>query len=350
MSNDHDTHTLAITDILQARRLTESGVVLDAQIRSTSAGDGLNSALLASMMPHTSRHTLVARVDQQRVVGQFYVTQNTSIARIVYLAPNPTPQKHGDDSAWLLMLDAMTAEAGKRGAHILTGEVDENSPLFVTMRQSRFAVYARQTLFGCEQGSDVFAQNPQPELTVQRATEDHTGGIYALYRRTTPRLLQQVEPPPSMNGFVYLENGRVLAFINVAEGRDGVFFKPYVDPAVLPEAGEIVLAVAAQIHRAGRRSFTLRVARHQGWLMTPFEEIGFKRAAEQAVMVRHIAAGVHSPGFTSLQQKYAAQSVKRQTGELPELCIDIAPQRQRITRWRQINYSQIGTEHHKFTT
>ncbi len=349
MSNDHDTHTLSITDILQARRLTESGIVLDAQVRSTSAGDGLNGALLASMMPHTSRHTLVARVGNQRVVGQFYITQNTSIARMVYLAPHPTPPKRFDDSAWLLMLDSMAAEAGRRGAHILTGEVDENSPLFVTLRQSRFAIYARQTLWACEQGSHIFERNPAPQVQVQRATEDHTGGIYALYRRTTPRLLQQVEPPPSMNGFVYLEGGRVLAFVNVAEGRDGVFFKPYVDPAGLPEVGEIVLAAAAQVNRANRRSLTIRVARHQGWLMTPFEDIGFERVAEQAVMVRHIAAGIHSPGFASLKQKYATQSVKRQTGELPEVCIDVTPNQGRITRWRQVSYHAAPNNHDKFT-
>ncbi|MEL6149400.1 MAG: hypothetical protein AAFR56_07230 [Chloroflexota bacterium] len=314
--------TLSFVDILRARRLTEAGTVLDTQIRCTSTDNGLNSALLSSMMPLTGHHTLMARAGKQRVVGQFYIPQDASIAKLVYLAPGRTADV--PDDAWLLVLDGIVAEAGKRGAHVLVGEVDENSLLFETMRQSNFAVYARQRLWAA---LPISIAPPGNRAQVERATEDDTGAIYALYRRTVPRLLQQVSVPPSMNGFVYRESGRMMGFINVVEGRDGVLFTPYIDPNVLSVVDDIFASAASQL--AGQRLVTVRVTRHQGWLGSSLEAIGFGCAAEQAVMVRHIAAGVHSPGFANLEEKYAAQAAKRQTGELPEMCADLggAPQK-----------------------
>ncbi|MEM6528217.1 MAG: hypothetical protein AAF653_07970 [Chloroflexota bacterium] len=316
MSTHHDMRTLSLVDILRARRLTEAGTVLDAQILCTSADAGSNSALLSSMMPLTGRHTLMARAGEQRAVGQFYTAQDTPIARLLYLAPGRTEEV--PDDAWLLLLDGIVAEAGKRGAHVLVGEVGEGSLLFETMRHASFAVYARQRLWVA---SPQRIAPPRSTPVVERATEDDTGAIYALYRRTVPRLLQQVSVAPSMNGFVYRENGRVMGFINVTEGRDGVLFTPYIDPDVMPVVGDIFSCAASQL--PGNRPLTVRVTRHHGWLGSSLEAIGFEIATEQAVMVRHIAAGVHSPGFANLEVKYATQAAKRQTGELPEMCINI---------------------------
>lgn len=313
MSAKVDARTLSFVDILHAKRLTETGTILDAQVRCTTAGAGLNSALLASMMPHTSRHTLMARSDSQRVVGQFYMAQDNKTARLVYVAPQLEPD--GDDSAWLLVLDAIVKEAGKRGAHVLTGEVEESSPLFVTMRQSGFAVYARQTLWVRHPDA---APEDNPQVRVRRATEDDMSALYRLYRRTVPRLLQQVSSPPSLNGFVYQQGSQVMGFVHVAEGRDGVLFTPYLDPDVLPVAGQVIQAAAQAVLREQEQMVTVRVRRHQGWLGSPLESAGFECVAEQAVMVRHIAAGVHSPGFNTLNEQ--AQRAKRQTNETPEVC------------------------------
>lgn len=308
MSTKADTRTMSLVDVLRARRLTETGTILDAQVRCTSAGAGLNSALLASIMPHTSRHTLVAQADEQLVMGQYDMTQGNKNAHLVYIAPQLKPAD--EDDAWLLLLDAMVKEAGKRGAHVLIGEVDEDSPLFVTMRQSGFAVYARQALWARQPHA---APEDNPQVRVRRATEDDSHAIYGLYRRTVPRLLQQIGAPPSLNGFVYQQDKHTLAFVHMTEGRDGILFTPYIDPDTLPIAGEIIQAAAQASLRSGERVVTVRIQRHQGWLGSMLEPAGFRRVAEQAVMVRHIAAGVHAMGFASLNEK-------RQTNEVPEAC------------------------------
>lgn len=314
MSADYGTRALSLVDILRARRLAENGTILNTQIRCTTAANGLDTALLKSMMPHTSRHTLMARYEGQRVVGQFYIAQNNPVARIVYLAPDMTPGT--DDSAWLLLLDAMVTEAGKRGAHVLTGEVDEQSELFLTMRQSGFAVYARQSLWARRAG----APHPPPiDADIRQATENDGSRVYALYRRTVPRLMQQVETPPDVNGYVYCVKDQVMGFVHVATGRSGVLLTPYIDPDAPPQAGQILAAVAAKFPPDGKQRLIVRVPRHQNWLSDTLADNQFERLLQQAVMVRHIAAGIHSPDFSRLEEKLAGSAAKRQTGELPEI-------------------------------
>ena len=60
----------------------------------------------------------------------------------------------------------MVFEAGRRGAHMLSAEVDENAPLFKTMRQASYAIYARQEIWRRDPEESVAAaavELPPPE-------------------------------------------------------------------------------------------------------------------------------------------------------------------------------------------
>jgi len=314
MSANHDTRVLSFVDILHAKRLAENGTVLNTAIRCTAAAGGVDTGLIKSMLPHTSRYTLMARYDGQHVVGQFYITHDTPVARLVYLAPQMRPNT--DDSAWLVLLDAIVKEAGKRGAHVLTGEVDEDSELFTTMRQSGFAVYARQTLW-LYQG-DASADLP-PRVDIREARTNDTNRIYGLYRRTVPRLMQQVETLPEISGFVYCVNDNVMGFVHTATGRDGVLLTPYIDVDAPVGATQVLTETARHVSNIQAQPIMVRVTRHQNWLSGSLADDGFECVAHQAVMVRHIAAGIHTPEFERLEKKLAANPAKRQTGELPEV-------------------------------
>lgn len=314
MSANHDTHTLSLVDIPLVRRLSGSTMMLDTRIGCTAASAVQNSTLLASILPYTSRYTLVARANNQPAVGQFFITPDGQHARIVYMAPH-LPANIPDD-AWLLALDGMVREAGRHGAHTLTAEVDEGLPLFETMRHSGFAVYARQQLWYRPPGPPHMGL---PEIAIEATSEQDMPGIISLYSRVTPRLLQQVGIPPDHNGFLYREADRVMAYINVAEGRDGLYLMPYIDPAVLPIAEQIIAAAVLELPRIDRLPVTVRVRRHQGWLGAKLEDMGFEQHSKQAVMVRHIAAGVHTPGFTSVEEKVATSPTRPE--HAPEICI-----------------------------
>jgi hypothetical protein len=316
MSDQNDAHTLTLTDIPHLLRLADDGIVLDTRLRCTTHS-AANGRWFSSMLPHNSRHTLVARRNAQRVVGQFYITPDRSSARIVYLAPHLQPE--ADDSAWLLILDGMVREAGKRGAHTLVGELDEDSTLFITMRQAGFAVYARQQLWAFP---PTIATHLAGAFDLQPTSEADSVHVMLAYQRSVPSLMQNVLPAPQPDGFLYRERGHVVGFVNVTEGRDGVYVVPYMDHRMTADPAEVLLATLALVPRVDSRPTTLRVQRHQGWMGATLSAAGFIEVAQQAVMVRHIAAGIHTPGFKSLERKLATGKLSRHTEQARELYLD----------------------------
>ncbi len=193
-----DIHAAKLVDIPLIRRLAEKGTVLDSELRCTRELAGPQSVLLSSILPPRSFYTLVGRAGRQHIVGQFRVRADERVAQIVYIAPEL--ETHKRDTAWLHLIDAMAAEAGKRGVHMLTAEVDEGSPLFVTMRTAGFAVYARQEIWRRE--ATALPQIDGAELSESK--EDDIGAIGSLYGTIVPRLVQPVAlPPEDSEGFVY---------------------------------------------------------------------------------------------------------------------------------------------------
>ena len=139
------TRNVKLVDIPLVTRLMDSGTPLDTEMAYTGNLDLSSAALISRfLLPQRSVYSLLARADKDHVVGQFRLEPNQQ-ARIVYIAPGLDYDQ--DNTAWLHVLDAMTAEAGKHGAHMLTAEVDEHIKLFETMRVAGFSIYARQEIW-----------------------------------------------------------------------------------------------------------------------------------------------------------------------------------------------------------
>jgi hypothetical protein len=143
-------------------------------------------------------------------------------------------------------------------------------------------------------------------------TEADAGDIQLLYSNLVPRLVQPVVgPPPDSRGFVYRSaaprpnrpEGCVQGYVAVSEGRSGIYLLPYLHPDVLfSEASSIIAGVLARIPRADRVPVYVCVRRYQDWLEEMLIDLGFAAGKQQAVMVRHIAAGVRQAQFAPLAQ------------------------------------------------
>ncbi|MEZ4668704.1 MAG: hypothetical protein R3E39_12400 [Anaerolineae bacterium] len=77
---------------------------------------------------------------------------------------------------------------------------------------------------------------------------------------------------------------------------------PHLHPDVFSEAPDIIAAAVAQVARRSKVPVYLRVRRYQDWLDSALGS-GFEICARQAVMVKHIAAGVRSAAYTPLHEK-----------------------------------------------
>lgn len=309
---DTDTRAASLVDIPLVRRLIDQGAVLDSELEFTRDANG---ALVSSiLLPQRGLCTLIARAGKQQVVGQFRLRQDDPVAHIMYIAPYL--EANADDTAWLHVLDAMAREAGRHHAHALLAEVDENGSLFETMRTAGYAVYARQEIWVRYPGEYQTFDEP---ITLTEETEADALGIQSLLNNTVPSLVQQYSTPhAAMTGLVYRKRDRVEAYIAYSEGKHGVYIIPYLHPDVMSEATAILDAALRQIGRAQRLPVYVCVRRYQDWIMEVLAELRFEPCAQQAVMVKHITAGVRHATFAPLQAQleHAPSSAKPPTSRV----------------------------------
>jgi hypothetical protein len=305
-----DTRAAWLVDIPLVKRITEKGVVLDSELYYTRRGDGPQNALFSSLFQRQrGLYTMIARADSRQVVGQFRLKSNH--AHAVYLAPELGEDE--DDTLWLHCLDAMVAEAGKRGAHTLIAEVDENITLFKTLRTASFAIYARQEIW--HHIPEDYAL-PDHFIELDEETDDDAHDITLLYCNIVPRLIQQIAGMPGNgDGLVYRKDGRVEGYIAVAEGKNGIYLMPHLHPDVFSEATAILAGAIASMKRASKVPVYVCVRRYQDWLEEALTDLGFDICARQAFMVRHIAAGVRHAAFEPLAKKLEAIPVRPPTSQ-----------------------------------
>lgn len=297
MPTTTDTRTITIVDIPLLRRLTGSGTVLDSEMGLTRDARGQHSLLLSSLLFPRGIYTLVARSEDQPVVGQFRHRPDDPIAHIVYLAP--ALDERTEDTVWLHILDAMAREAGKRGAQSLVAEVETSSALFETLRTARFATYARQIIWRHDPLTLNTADIP---LRLTEASDSDQLGVSALLTNVLPTMLHQVAAPHSdMEGLVYRKEGRVEAYFGVSTGPRGVYLLPYLHPDVMSEAADILAAAIAQISRTEKVPVYVCVRSYQYWLHDVLHALNFEEWVEQAVMVKQIAAGIRHPAFPQVK-------------------------------------------------
>ncbi len=296
MALQTDTHSIKLRDLPLMLRLKQNAIVLHSELGLTEDARGQNSALLSSIVFPRGLHTLLGHINDKNVVGQFRYRPGESNAHIVYLAP--TLDEHEDDTTWLHMLDAMAEQAGENGAHNLVGEVELSHRLFETMRRAGYAVYSRQVIW---RHSPIVAGFPFSDLQVTPECEDDQIGIAALLGCTIPRIMQAVMGPSAdMEGLVYRKDGQVEAYVAYSEGKHGVYLLPFLHPEVLSEASDIVAAALQKIERCRKLPVYISVRGYQGWLENAMLDLGFSPWLEQAVMVKHLTAGIRQTSFAQV--------------------------------------------------
>ena len=297
MQTQTDTHSVKLADIPLMFRL-KRGTVLHSELGLTQDARGANTALLSSILFPRSLYTLVSRSDNQSVVGQFRYQSNEDNAHIVYLAP--TEEETEDNTVWLHILDAMAQEAGKHGAYNLIAEVEQTDSLFETMRHAGFAVYSRQTIWRHDPIAQVKDSASTIELTQEVANDKQ--GIWSLTSAIIPKMLQTVMMPSSdMAGWVYRKAGRVEAYIAYSEGNQGVYLIPYVHPDVMTEAVDILQVAIRQIEKTRKVPTYVCIQGYQVWLENTMHDLQFESWIEQAVMVKHLTAGVRQSNFAPMK-------------------------------------------------
>jgi hypothetical protein len=292
MAMTTDTRIATIVDLPILRRLTGSGIVLDSEIGVTRYAEDAHNLSLPSLLARGA-YTLLARVDQQHAMGLFRYRPDDLTAHIVYMAPELQPGD--DDTLWLHLLDGMAREAGRNGAHTLIAEVEPNNPLYEVLRKTRFGAYARQTIWRRE---PLDTGDEEPTLPLREEENSDQIGIMALVASSVPTMVQQIALPHNeLNGLVYQREGRIVAYIGVAQGKHGVYLLPCIHADAMDEAPDILQSAMLQIERAAKVPVYVVVRMYHSWLEGVLAELQFEEWHEQVVMVKQITAGIKHPGF-----------------------------------------------------
>jgi hypothetical protein len=218
----------------------------------------------------------------QVIIGQTMLASGAQCAHLTFLAPDEALEL----ASLSPLLEYIASQAVERGAFRILAEVDEESLAFESLRQSGFAIYARQRIWCI---SDNVAADPTTS-TWQTATDRDLIPVRSLYNNLVPGLVQQAEPFPAerLRGVVFRQGDDLLAFVEVKYGRRGVWAQPFIHP----DAEQLAENLAGLFHNLQirySRPLYACVRSYQSWLEPAVEKLGAEASSRQAVMVRHLA-------------------------------------------------------------
>jgi hypothetical protein len=281
-----------LRDVQLVYRLEGLGISLDSRTALIEARRPLWDAMLAYLIAGRGAPTFVLRQrgsgDTVRAFGQVRICSRRPQARLATVACSPGDHR---DAVWERMLDALTALAGRHGAHMVLAQVPDDEPCFETLRRADFLVYTRQEVWRLT----APAARPEEERLRRERSADRWY-VQGLIANTVPLLIQQIEPAdPTGLGLVWLEDGAMMAYMCVHRGTQGHWIQLFLHPQVDRAAGSLIQEAAAHYVPTPEMPLYCCVRRYQEWLNRPLADLGFELLGSQAVMVRHTTARIAQP-------------------------------------------------------
>jgi hypothetical protein len=270
--------SLDILDLPLLPRYRRDVLALDSA-RILTRGNPLGAAAMLSYLnPRRNIYTAVASEDGSSLMGQVTLTEAETSARLTFLAPAENA------NGLVIPLTAhLTTQAGEWGAFHLLAEVDEDSPVFRSLRTAGFAMYAWQRIWKLP----VF-QAEGRKGSWRKADEFDWPAIQSLYGQIVPALLHPVEAlPRQVGGLVCRPEGNLQAYISTNVGPKGVWIQPLVPPdsaCVSEQLAGLVNAVSGW----RERDIYICVRSYQTWLEAALEDLGAEAGPRQAVMVKRL--------------------------------------------------------------
>lgn len=232
-------------------------------------------AMLSYLNPRRYIYTAVASENGDSLMGQVILKGDETSARLTFLAP-----LENINGLTLSLLDHLTTQAGEWGAFHLLAEVDENSPVFRSLRQAGFAMVAWQRVWKLPK-----LEKPDEDSSWREAEETDWPAVQSLHGQIIPALIQPMDAlSKQASGLVCRPEGILQAYVAVNSGPAGI----WIQPLVPPDSGcgpERLAGLAGW----GSRPVYVCVRSYQAWLETVLEDLGAEAGPRQAVMVRRLA-------------------------------------------------------------
>lgn len=196
------------------------------------------------------------------------------------------PESITNTQTLLNLLDGLAYQAGKWGAFGLLAVLEEHNSLFEIFRQAGFSVYAWQR---------VWQLAPPEENNKTRSSHWQTAAsvdeipIHNLYHSLVPSLVQSAESFAlhNLQGLVYRQEGEILAYIDDIYGPSGIYLQPLIHPAA-DSIVELLKDILNHLPSLLGRPVYMTVRSYQAWLEMHLEELQWRAAPRQALLVKHL--------------------------------------------------------------
>ena len=183
-------------DLNQLHRYRHRSVFLCSSLLLTRGPLLVPGALLSFLAPSSGLITAAIGGDKKNngscLYGQTIQTNGSAYANLTFF----TPDEALESPHLLSMLDYLAVQAGGRGALRMLADVDERSPVYESLRNGSFAIYARQRIWKLQPPADGII--PQPQGWRKATTRDGLA-IRSLFNNLVPGLVQQIEPISTEN-------------------------------------------------------------------------------------------------------------------------------------------------------
>jgi hypothetical protein len=227
------------------------------------------------------------------LIGHMQYAVGNRSAQLAFLMPEPGLAQPG----LVNLLEHLAAQAGSWGAFHLLAEIEEDSCAMEGLRRSGFSVYAWQRIWKFappEQGSAAEARKnsdavKDKSFPWEPATSIDEISIRSLYQSLVPPLVQSAEPLTSRRllGWVYRQQGEIMAYIEGVFGPHGIYLQPLIHPAVENVSQVLSCLLQRQPNLLGRPIY-LAIRSYQAWLETVLRDLECQVGARQALMVKHL--------------------------------------------------------------
>jgi hypothetical protein len=127
--------------------------------------------------------------------------------------------------------------------------------------------------------------------------------VRKLYHAIVPTMVQHVEPSPwdRGQGWVFYQDGEMMAYAEVFSGFQGIWVQPFIRPE-LEGVDQYLVDLLRYLGPRKTRPVYVCLRSYQAWLSHALEVVGAEASSSQAVMVRRLAVSVKKPALAPIPQ------------------------------------------------
>jgi hypothetical protein len=216
-------------------------------------------------------------------IGQVHYIHGRRSARMSFILPESAAGQ-GNLGA---LIDQLVYQSGLWGACNVLAEVDENSPLFETLRRAGFMVYARQQVWQLK--APLEGKTPTSKQWVAPGPTDETA-VRSLCQSLIPPLVQSAEafPESHQQSMIFRQQDELLAYVEGSFGPRGIYLQPVFHPGV-DNPSELLAGLAWRLLPQKGRHLYLAVRSYQAGLEPALEELQAGEGPRQVLMVKYLA-------------------------------------------------------------